>query len=62
MYSKAGWINSSEYYMVQNDAGIVMADEHPYVMVVLSNACERIDLLDPLIDTLDDIHTYMVND
>lgn len=62
VYSKAGWINSSEYYMVQNDAGIVMADEHPYVMVVLSNACERIDLLDPLIDTLDDIHTYMVND
>lgn len=61
VYSKAGWIadGDEEYYNAQNDAGIVMKDGHPYVLVVLSNAYERFDLLDPLVNCLDQAHSGM---
>ena len=59
VYSKAGWINEDDYYNVQNDAGIVMAEGHPYVLVVLSTAYDCMDLLKNLIYTIDDIHSAL---
>lgn len=60
VYSKAGWINTSDYYNVQNDAGIVMKGDNPYVLVVLSNAYDRMDLLEELVRVADKAHTQLV--
>lgn len=61
VYSKAGWIGEGpgSYYNVQNDAGIVMKGEDPYVLVVLSDAYGRLDLLDHLVAVLDMVHTSL---
>lgn len=59
VYSKAGWIDE-EGYCVQNDAGIVMKDEHPYVLVVLSSAYDQEKLLDNLTACADKAHSYLV--
>ena len=59
IYSKAGWICEDEYYNVQNDAGIVLDSQNPYVIAVLSDAYERMDLLVPLVCALDDAHTCL---
>lgn len=58
VYSKAGWIGEGQgtYYNVQNDAGIVMKPDHPYVLVILSDAYGRLDLLDSLVACLDECH------
>ena len=62
VYSKAGWIGEGQgtYYNVQNDAGIVMKGENPYVIVVLSDAYGRLDLLDSLVAALDAAHTDLI--
>ena len=59
VYSKAGWIADANdsYYTVQNDAGVVMKEGHPYVLVLLSDAYGRHDLLDNLTDCLDRAHS-----
>ena len=59
--SKGGWIGegNGSYYNVQNDAGIVMKGEHPYVLVILSDAYGRLDLLDNLVYVLDQAHTAL---
>ena len=61
VYSKGGWIGEGRgsYYNVQNDAGVVMKGEHPYVLVVLSDAYGRLDLLDDLVYVLDQVHTEL---
>lgn len=61
VYSKGGWIGEGRgsYYNVQNDAGVVMKGEHPYVLVVLSDAYGRMDLLDNLVYVLDQAHTEL---
>ena len=61
VYSKGGWIGEGKgsYYNVQNDAGIVMKGEHPYVLVILSDAYGRLDLLDNLVYVLDQAHTAL---
>ena len=61
VYSKGGWIGEGRgsYYNVQNDAGIVMKGEHPYVLVILSDAYGRLDLLDNLVYILDQAHTEL---
>lgn len=61
VYSKGGWIGEGfgTYYNVQNDAGIVMKGENPYVLVVLSDAYGRIDLLNNLVEALDEAHTVL---
>ena len=62
VYSKAGWIADANdpYYNVQNDAGVVMKEGHPYVLVLLSNAYGRHDLLDNLTDCLDRAHSGLM--
>lgn len=61
VYSKGGWIGEGKgsYYNVQNDEGIVMKGEHPYVLVILSDAYGRLDLLDNLVYVLDQAHTAL---
>lgn len=61
VYSKGGWIGegAGTYYNVQNDAGIVMKGSHPYVLVILSDAYGRLDLLDNLTAVLDETHTVL---
>lgn len=61
VYSKGGWIGEGlgTYYNVQNDVGIVMKGENPYVLVVLSDAYGRIDLLNNLVGVLDEAHTAL---
>lgn len=60
VYSKAGWIDSGGYYTARNDAGIVMKEDHPYVLVVLSDAYGEDALLQELVHTLDTVHTWLV--
>lgn len=61
VYSKGGWIGEGPgtYYNVQNDAGVVLKREDPYVLVVLSDAYGRLDLLDNLVAVLDSVHTSL---
>lgn len=63
VYSKAGWIGEGlgTYYNVQNDAGIVMEGDDPCVIVVLSDAYGRMDLLDNLVAALDSAHTSLLD-
>ncbi len=63
VYSKAGWIGEGvgTYYNVQNDAGIVLKEDAPYVLVVLSDAYGRLDLLDNLVSVLDLAHTALMD-
>lgn len=56
VYSKAGWIAEGDYYYVQNDTGIVMRENSPYVLVILSSAYGRTDLLNELVSVLDEAH------
>jgi uncharacterized protein YjdB len=60
VYSKAGWIGNGGYVNVQNDGGLVMANENPYVLVILSSAYSRMDLLKPMVEILDRAHEAMV--
>lgn len=59
-YSKAGWISSGSYMTVQNDAGIVMKTGHPYVVVIMSSAYGRLNLLNDLVLALDSVHSELV--
>ncbi len=59
-YSKAGWISSGSYMTVQNDAGIVMKTGHPYVIVIMSSAYGRLNLLNDLVLALDSVHSELV--
>ena len=58
-YSKPGWYPMSPYW-VQNDAGIVMAGDHPYLIVILSSACGQYSKLQALVNALDAVHAEMI--
>ena len=58
-YSKPGWYPMSPYW-VQNDAGVVMAGDHPYLIVILSSACGQYSKLQTLVNALDAVHAEMV--
>lgn len=60
VYSKAGWIGEGGYYNVQNDAGIVMRDGHPYVVVILSTAYDKLDWMSTLTTAIDSVHEEMI--
>lgn len=51
VYSKAGWYSEGEgsYYTVQNDAGIVMKEDSPYILTILSDAYGELELLGDLV-------------
>ena len=63
VYSKAGWSFEGEdsYYTVQNDAGIVMKGSHPYILTILSDAYEKLDLLESVAEELDIAHTKLIS-
>lgn len=62
VYSKAGWSfeGDDSYYTVQNDAGIVMKGTDPYILVILTDAYERLDLLDSVVEEIDLAHTELL--
>lgn len=55
-----GIAGSNEYYQAANDAGIVYAGDHPYIMVIMTTASAKFELLEPLILALDEAHGKMV--
>lgn len=59
-YSKPGSLNSGGRYVARDDAGIVMAGDRPYVVVVLSTAFGRDGALTDLVNALDAVHADMV--
>lgn len=56
--TKGGWFSGK--YNVQNDAGIVFANGHPYVVAVMSSACWQFGKLSNLVRAIDGVHTDMV--
>lgn len=56
--SKAGWIVDPDCSSTC-DAGIVYADNGPYVLVVMSDLPASLESLDPLVTLLDQLHSYM---
>lgn len=56
--SKAGWIADPDCSSTC-DAGIVYADNGPYVLVVMSDLPASLESLDPLVTLLDQLHSYM---
>lgn len=61
VYSKAGWIDNGGYYTARNDAGIVMKEDHPYVLIILSDVYGEDPLLQELVHTLDTAHSWLVS-
>lgn len=61
VYSKAGWYSEGEgsYYTVQNDAGIVMKEDNPYILTILSDAYGELELLGDLVAAADQAHTAL---
>ncbi len=57
VYTKAGWISGDGDLYALNDGGLVASPSGPYVLTVLTNACDRNDLLTSLIGTLDSVHS-----
>lgn len=55
VYTKPGWYSDWED-IARNDAGIVMADGHDYILTVLSDAFDSYEGLEELAAALDDVH------
>jgi hypothetical protein len=58
VYSKAGW-QTKVGWNATNDAGIVIAGDRPYIVVMLTNAPNRQDWVDNLLWTLEGAHKEM---
>lgn len=59
-YTKTGWGPFSSSGAIYNDAGIVVKNGHPYVVVVMSKALYHPDKLKSLVKAIDGYHDYMV--
>lgn len=57
--TKPGWYPGGGYN-VQNDAGVVLVDGHPYVLAVMSSACGQYAKLAELVRAIDGVHADMV--
>lgn len=57
--TKPGWFPGGGYN-VQNDAGVVLVDGHPYVLAVMSSACGQYGKLATLVQAIDGVHADMV--
>ncbi len=55
-----GIAGSNNYYQAANDAGIVYAGDNPYIMVIMTTASAKFELLEPLILALDEAHQEMM--
>lgn len=63
VWSKPGWYPDDGYDIsASNDAGVVLAEEGDYVLVVLSDIGDNTDALIPLIEALDASHASMCGD
>ncbi|MBO5460701.1 MAG: serine hydrolase, partial [Ruminococcus sp.] len=59
VYSKAGWI-CDEFDIARNDGGIVMDEEDPYILVIMSEAFNDYEKLEELAGALDKVHEKMI--
>lgn len=59
VHTKPGWFPGGGYD-VQNDAGIVIAGDHPYVVSIMSSACGMFGELRELVCAIDVVHADMV--
>lgn len=57
--TKPGWFPGGGYN-VQNDAGVVLAGDRPYVLAVMSSACGQYGKLSTLVRAIDGVHADMV--
>lgn len=64
--TKPGWfdcpdMSDADYYFdgITCDAGVVYSDDHPYLLVVLSEIPQDIPCIAKLVETLDAAHTSM---
>lgn len=55
VYTKPGWYSDWED-IARNDAGIVMADGHDYILTIMSDAFDSYEDLEELAAALDDVH------
>lgn len=55
-----GIAGSNDFYQAANDAGIVYAGDRPYIMVIMTTASAKFELLEPLILALDEAHQELV--
>lgn len=60
VYSKGGWIGEGGHNNVQNDAGVVMRNGHPYVIVILSSAYGQLGWLNNLTSAINDAHEELI--
>lgn len=56
VYTKPGWINTDQYFLAQNDAGIVKSDKGDYIIAVMSTAYGQYDQLSTLVQALAAVH------
>ena len=47
---------------MQNDAGIVMKEDSPYILTILSDAYGELELLGDLVSAADQAHTALSSD
>lgn len=59
--SRLCWYPQAWPYTATNDASIVYAGDDPYLVAVLSNAPECLDLMRPMVRALDAVHADMVS-
>lgn len=58
VYTKPGWYSDWED-VSRNDAGIVMADGHDYILTIMSDAFDSYDDLEELAAALDEVHELL---
>ena len=56
VYSKAGWT----YYNIRNDGGIILKEDSPYVLAILSNKYHKKAELVQLVQILDRAHSELI--
>ena len=58
MYTKAGWYSDWED-IARNDAGIIRAGGHDWILTIMSDAFESYDELEALAAALDEVRKLM---
>ncbi len=61
VYTKAGWYSDWED-IARNDAGIIRADGHDWILTIMSDAFESYDELETLAAALDEVRSLMPKD
>ena len=58
--SKGGWlVDEDPDHAVSIDAGIVYADNGPYIVVIMSRVPSSLEYLRPIMEALENVHSSM---